>query len=117
LAPKKGKDRALIFREYGILLQDAGTPDALEKAADALETALLETPNDPVCIFVLARVLCRRQMFFRAQPLLERLAESEDLRSRHNAYPLLRKCYKASKDMLKLAELTERATRDGYQFQ
>jgi tetratricopeptide (TPR) repeat protein len=116
IAPRKGKDRALIFREYGILLRDAGTPDALQKAADALEVALKETPNDPVCIFVLGQVLCRRQMFVRAMPLLEKLGNSEDLKSRQNAYPLLKKCYEANNDILKIAELRERATRDGFQF-
>src|ERR1039458_758257 len=84
IAPKRGKDRALIFREYGILLRDAATPDALQKACDALDVALQETPNDPVCLFVLGQVLCRRQMFVKAMPLLEKLSNAEDLRSRRS---------------------------------
>jgi len=116
LAPKRGKDRALIFREYGILLRDAATPDALQKAGEALEVALQETPNDPVCLFVLGQVLCRRQMFAKAMPLLEKLANSGDLKSRQNAYPLLKKCYETSRDMLKLAQLKEEATKDGIQL-
>jgi predicted Zn-dependent protease len=106
----------LIFREYGILLQDAATPDALPKAAEALETALMETPNDPVCTFVLAKVFCRRQMCMRAKPLLEKLASSADLKSRQNAYPLLRKCYESNNDILSLAELKVRAIKDGFQL-
>ncbi len=54
-------------------------------------------------------------MLVRATPLLERLAHSEDLKSRQKAYPLLRKCYEESKDMLKLAHLKEQATKDGFQ--
>src|SRR5207244_513903 len=98
---------------YGILLRDAGTPDALTKATEALETALKETPNDPVCIFVLGQVLCRRGMFTKAMPFLERLVVSDDLRSRLNVYPLLKKCYESSSDMLALSELKDKARRDG----
>jgi tetratricopeptide (TPR) repeat protein len=114
LAPKKGKDRALIFREYGILLRDAATPDALVKATEALEEALKETPNDPVCVYVLAQVLCRREMFQRAQPFLEGLARSEDRQSRIKAYPLLKRCYEFDRDLLKLSELRDSAGMDGF---
>ncbi len=113
LSPKKGKDRALIYREFGILLRDSGTPDALTKATEALETALKETPNDPVCIFVLSQILCRRGMHTKAQPFLERLIESDDLRSRLNVYPLLKKCYENARDMLAVSELKDKARRDG----
>lgn len=116
LAPKKGKDRALIFREYGILLRDAATPDALQQSTDALETALKETPNDPVCIFVLAQGLCRRNMYLKALPLLEKLLQSGDRAQRLKTYPLLFKCYESQQDTLKLAHLRDIATHDGYQF-
>lgn len=114
LAPKKGKDRALIFREYGILLRDAGTPDALKDAANALEEALKETPNDPVCLYVLAQVLCRRDMYLKAEPLLERLISSQDQKSRIKAYPLLRKCYEYDHDTLKLNDLRSMAKKDNF---
>ena len=55
-------------------------------------------------------------MFVKATPLLERLANSEDLKSRHNAYPLLKKCYEAANELMKIVELKEHATRDGFQF-
>ena len=116
LSPKKGKDRALIYREYGILLRDAGTPDALTKATEALETALIETPNDPVCTFVLGQVLCRRGMFTKAVPFLEKLSVSDDLKSRMNVYPLLKKCYDKSGDMLAISKLKDNARLDGVQI-
>ncbi len=114
LAPRKGKDRALIFREYGILLRDAGTPDALKDAATALEEALKETPNDPVCLYVLAQVLCRRDMYTKAESLLEKLVASQDQKSRIKAYPLLKKCYEYSRDKLKISDLRARARKDNF---
>ena len=113
LAPKKGNDRALIFREYGIVLRDAATADALENATAALEVALAETPNDPVCQFVLAQVLCRRGAYRKAEPLLRGLVASAEARSRRKAYPLLFKCLKLSKDLIAIAELKAQASRDG----
>lgn len=113
LAPKSGKDRALIFREYGILLRDGVESDSLEKASGALETALKETPNDPVCIFVLGQVYCRREMHRRAEPLLERIVAEQDVQGRLKAYPLLKRCYDSSGEIVKLAELRAKAARDG----
>jgi len=116
LAPKRGKDRALIYREYGILLRDAATPDALSKATEALEEALKETPNDSVCVYVLSQVLCRRGMYRKATPFLEGLARSKDTQSRQKAYPLLKKCYEQDRDLLKLSELRDSAAADGFQL-
>jgi len=117
LAPRTGKDRALIFREYGILLRAAATPDAAAPATEALEIALQETPNDPVCIYVPGQVLCRRSMFSKAKPLLEKLASSGDLRGRQSAYPVLKKCSEHTNDVLALSYLRGKARRDGVAIQ
>lgn len=39
-APRRGSDRALIFREWGMVLRDSGDPEATELAIEKFETAL-----------------------------------------------------------------------------
>jgi tetratricopeptide (TPR) repeat protein len=41
-APARGPDRALIFREWGMLLRDSGLPDAVDLAIEKFETARQE---------------------------------------------------------------------------
>jgi len=56
-------------------------------------------------------------MFSKAKPLLEKLASSGDLRARQSAYPLLRKCYEHTNDVLALSYLRGNARRDGVAIQ
>lgn len=44
--PKKGADRAKVFREWGMALRGSGTPDAARDAAEKFEAALKVSPND-----------------------------------------------------------------------
>jgi tetratricopeptide (TPR) repeat protein len=46
-APRRGPDRAIIYREYGFLLRDSGEANATDLAIEKFDVALKENPNDP----------------------------------------------------------------------
>jgi tetratricopeptide (TPR) repeat protein len=59
-APARGTERALIFREWGMLLRRSGDPQATDLAIEKFEIARVETPNDPVLVHALADALQRK---------------------------------------------------------
>lgn len=113
-APKRGKDRALIFREYGILLRDDLSKDALDKSCNALEIALNEIPNDPVTLYVLGQVYCRRGMNTKALPHLLALLDAANPEGRKKAYPLLKRCLHSGSSPMVTATVKDKARKDGY---
>jgi len=109
-APMRGPDRALIFREWGMLLRDSGDPDATELAIEKFEVALAETPNDPVTIHALAHMLSRKGAYRRVIGLLEPLARHSSQTTRKKTFPLLLEAYEAAGELLKAAELRRKMT-------
>jgi tetratricopeptide (TPR) repeat protein len=107
-APRRGSDRALIFREWGMLLRDSGDPDATDMAIEKFEVALAETPNDPVATHALAHMLDRTGAHARVITLLEPLIEHQSLLTRRKTYPLLLTAYERMGEMLKAANLRVR---------
>lgn len=61
-APSRGPERALIFKEWGLLLKDSGDPTATNQAIEKFEIALAETPNDTQIILPLLEMLDRKGM-------------------------------------------------------
>jgi hypothetical protein len=104
-APIRGADRALMFREYGILLKDSGEPDATQKAAEALRQALDETPNDRVAIGALAQVLDRMGASREIISLLEPHREIGSRKFRKKTDPILLHAYERTSELLKAAQL------------
>lgn len=111
-SPKRGPDRALIFREYGMLLRRSGQADAAERAAEALEVARKETPNDPLVLHALGQSYVRLGHYARAQPILEVLVRTGNAETRARSYDLLRECYEQQGETLKLAELRKTRAAD-----
>lgn len=112
-APRAGIDRALIFRERGILLAQAGTPDATERAIDSLEVAHEVAPNDAIAAHALGNMLVRAGRYRRAIAILEPLVESNQQRTRDMAVTTLIKAYEATGEIVKLAEAKEKARKLG----
>jgi len=106
-APRRGQDRAIIFREWGILLKDSGDPDSTDRAIEKLETALIETPNDPITLHALAHMLSRKGSYARVIKLMEPLATKSHGKSRELAQELLLKAYDMTGEMLKAAQLRQ----------
>jgi tetratricopeptide (TPR) repeat protein len=104
-APARGSDRALIFREYGILLKDSGEPDATSKAAEALRQALKETPNDKVAVGALAQVLDRMGASMEIIKLLEPHRDVGPSKFQVKTDPILLRAYERTSDLLKAAQL------------
>jgi tetratricopeptide (TPR) repeat protein len=104
-APRRGPDRALIFREWGMLLRDSGDPQATELAIEKFEAALVETPNDVLAIHALSHMLDRKGAYRRVIDLLEPLAKHPSLTTRTKALPLLANAYQRMGEMLKAAEV------------
>jgi tetratricopeptide (TPR) repeat protein len=104
-APTRGADRALIYREWGILLKDSGDPKATEKAAECFEVALAETPDDPIAIHSLALMLARKSSFGRVITLLEPLLEHRSLKTRDFAASVLLLAYNRTGELMKASHL------------
>lgn len=107
-APSRGPDRALIFREWGILLRDSGDPQATDLAIEKFEVALSETPNDVVAIHAFASMLERRGAHRRVIELLEPLAVHWSMKTRQKTLPLLLTAYERSGEFVKAAKLKSR---------
>jgi len=107
-APRRGVERARIFREWGMILRDAGTPGATDEAIDKFRTALLETPHDKVAIGALAQMLDRRGAYREIIELLEPIIGHPDEKTRSITYPLLLKAYERTGEVVKAAEFREK---------
>lgn len=108
LAPSRGHDRFLIFREWGMLLRNSGAPDATDQAIERFEEALKESPNDPLTIDALCRMYERRGGYRKVINLLEPLQAHPDAKTREMTIPLLARAYERLNEIVKLAELRSR---------
>ena len=106
-APRRGPDRAVIFREYGFLLRESGEANATDLAIEKFEIALKETPNDPITIYGLASMLDRKGYDDRVIELIEPLKVHSNPRTRERCLPLLLKAYERKCELLKAAELRD----------
>lgn len=111
-APKKGADRALIFREYGLLLRGSGRPDGLVTALEKLEVARAETPNDVILLHATASCLVKLEQFRRAIPILETLVCSSSAETRARSYDLLDRSYQKVGEKVALASLRTKWSAD-----
>jgi tetratricopeptide (TPR) repeat protein len=111
-APKKGKDRALVFREYGMVLRKSGLADAVDQAMRALEIALSETPHDPYTLHSLSSCYVQRGHYRKALPLLEELCGANSAETRARSYELLEQTYMSIGEALKLVDLRDRRKQD-----
>lgn len=107
-APKQGPDRALIFREWGMVLKTSGMPEAYRQAAEKLHIALKESPNDALCRHALGDCYVKTSAFALAIDILKPLEESHRRDTREKTRALLEICYRATGQMLQLAELRQR---------
>jgi tetratricopeptide (TPR) repeat protein len=103
-APSRGSDRAIVFREWGMLLKDSGRADATDMAIDKFETALKETPNDAFLVHALATMYDRKGIYRRVIELLEPLRHHPSERTQMLALQLLLKAYERTTDILQAAE-------------
>lgn len=103
--PVRGPERALIYREWGMLLRDSGDPEATEKAIKCFETALIETPHDVLAIHALSAMLVRKAAFARIISLLEPLKDHPSQKTQEFVRPLLLLAYERTGELLKAAAL------------
>lgn len=113
-SPRRGPDRALIFREWGMLLRDSGDPDATDLAIRNFETALIETPNDVLAKHALAHMFSRKGAHQRVIELLEPLAAHTSRTTRQKTATLLLEAYVSTGEMLKAAKLKQAISADAF---
>jgi tetratricopeptide (TPR) repeat protein len=106
-APRRGQDRALIFREYGFLLRESGEANATDLAIEKFGVALKETPNDPITIYGLASMFERKGYSDKVIELIEPLKAHSNPKTRERCLPLLLKAYERKSELLKAAELKD----------
>lgn len=104
-APTRGIERAHIFREWGLLLKDSGSPHATDLAIEKFEIALLETPNDTMIIQPLAEMLDRKGAYLRIIEVLEPFVNHKSKEVNKMLFPMLLNAYKRRGDVLKAGEL------------
>ena len=75
-APKSGKDKALIFRELGILYKSSGAPNATDQALDCLQVALEEEPNDRIAAVTAATLYNKKGHYNCTIDLIEPMIDS-----------------------------------------
>jgi tetratricopeptide (TPR) repeat protein len=103
-APATGADRALVFREWGMLLRDSGQPTAVTDAIEKFELARLETPNDAILVHALASLYDRRGVYRKVIELVEPFAHSPSPKSRVMFLRLLVRAYDSTGAMLEAVE-------------
>ncbi len=107
-APRRGAERGLIFREWGMLLRDSGLREATDLAIDRLETAVEERPNDSLAIHALAHMHSRKGKWLGVIELAEQLWENQSAKTQKLACDLLINAYKVTTDVIKAAEVKAR---------
>jgi tetratricopeptide (TPR) repeat protein len=110
--PKQGPDRAITFREWGLVLRGSGRPTAYRDAAERLRTALDETPNDYRCRHALGDCYVREAAHELAIEVLRPLEDHRFADTRRMTYPLLEQCYRATNRLLELAALHQKIAND-----
>jgi tetratricopeptide (TPR) repeat protein len=103
-APSRGSDRAVIFREWGMLLRGSGLPDATDLAIEKFEIARKETPNDVHLLHALASMYDRKGMYRPVIELMARLRHHPNPTTRLLALRLLVTAYDRVAEMLDAAE-------------
>ncbi len=103
--PPRGPDRALVYREWGVVLTDSGMPTAFRDASERLAVALKETPMDVLCRHALGDCFVRMGAYGRAIEVLKPLEDHTWKTTRDKTRPLLEQCYKATGQILELAIL------------
>jgi len=104
-APSRGNKKALIFREWGILLKDSGERYALDKSIEKLLICLDETPNDEIASVTLASLYKRKGMFGMIPGLLEKFIDHDNQKTRELVHNLLISAYEYNNEIIKSAEL------------
>jgi tetratricopeptide (TPR) repeat protein len=115
-APSRGSDRALIYRERGMLLRGSGLPDATRRALENFEIALEEAPNDALARHALGHMLCREGHHRRAIEVLEPLLRKSNAKTLKATIPLLHECYTRLGEFVRAAEIKARAEDSGIQL-
>ena len=109
-APRQGADRAAIFRDWGLLLRDAGQPDSAAAAEEKLLTALEEAPEDAVIRHGLATCYDRRGAYRKVIEVLSPYKDydSSKPRPRNGSIALLLKAYEKTNELLAAADLRQK---------
>ena len=110
-APRTGADRALIFREWGMLLRDSGDRDSTDQAIEKFETARREDPTDVLTTHALAHMLSRKGNYRRVIELLEPLSKHPNMTTRRKTLPLLLDGYEHTGEIVKAADIRPEAER------
>ncbi len=107
-APKRGLERGVIFREWGLLLRESGRPDAVAAAEERLLVAHAQIPDDPVARHALASCLDKRGAYRRVIELLEPVIDTRNEKTKKQSLPLLLRAYERTNELLKASELRGR---------
>lgn len=102
-APSKGRDRALIFRERGMVLRNAGHATATDEALASFLTALEANPDDNLAAHGAATMFERKGMDLKAIELMEPLADHPYPETRRRALDLLIRTHTRRHDTLAAA--------------
>ena len=106
-SPPQGPDRALIFRERGMLYRDSGLPDATDISIESFTVAHEISPNDPLTVHALAHMYDRKGQCEKVISLLEPFRKHHSKLTRQKSLPLLLKAYQNKNDIVNVAKVKE----------
>lgn len=112
LCPAKGPDRALVFREWGMLIRTSGLANAQSEAIVRFEIARLETPNDELLLHALAGCLSKEGKRRKSVELLQRLIQSRNPETRRRSYDMLIRDLRGLNERVKAGEIETLRDRD-----
>jgi uncharacterized protein HemY len=88
-----------------MVLRDSGLSNAHRQAAEQLQIALEETPNDAICRHALGDCYVKAGSYLQAAEVLEPLIDHTWQKTREKTYPLLLECYNQLAEPLKAAQI------------
>ncbi len=115
-APRRGPDRALIYREWGMILKNSGDILATDLAIEKFETALKDTPHDVLAIHALAMMYDRKGVYARVISLLSPLVDHSSRTTKKFALPILLKAYQKTGAMLKVVHIKQKMEDEKIEF-
>lgn len=113
-APRTGNERALIFREWGMLIRESGDINASDQSIEKFEEALRHNPTDIVTRTALAQVCARQGNHIKVIDLVGKFIDYANPTTLRIILPLLEQAYTRLNDPLNIQIIKERRKKTGY---
>lgn len=91
--PKDARSKAMLFREWGLVLRDSGAADSIARAREKLETAYDLDNRDPITVYALAQQLERSGAYRKVVDICTPWMASANIKSKRLILPFLERSH------------------------